>query len=172
MKKKSKGLLGTVIALAAIVLGIVSLCMLFAPCVGVKDTETTYTGAQLMFGYTKKLDVLGSTVETELFKFSANFVTFVLLIVGIVLAVLALLGKLGKIAPLVSAACFIVAGVFWFLIISFCSPAVSDALGSDVQAEAIKKAKETLELGAGAIVGGILSILAGFGSASLLFIKK
>jgi hypothetical protein len=162
--------LDKIVALAAIVFAVVSLLMIFANAAVQESTGHTFSGANLIFGYTETTELLGKKISTTIFNFSANFVTFILLIVGIVAVVLALLGKFQKIATIVAAAAFIVAGVFYFLMIQFCSPYTT--LTGDNAAKYVQTVKDSLTLGAGAIVGGIFAIVAGLASASLLFIKK
>jgi hypothetical protein len=166
-----KKYLDKIVAIAAIVLAIVSLCMIFAPAATNSDLDLSYTGANLTFGYTYETTLLGTKISTKVFDFSANIVTLILLVVGIVALVLALLGKFTKVTPIVAAVALLVAGIFFFLMIQFCSPNTS-SLSGDAKTEAIKNAKEALTLGAGAIVGGIFAILSALASASLLFIKK
>ena len=134
-------------ALLALIALIVGLC---APAVSYtvellgKSNTTTYSGAQVTFGYTEKGDLL----SVEVFKFSfGNFVPYLLTIVGMVFAVLALLGKLDKISAYVAAGCFLVAGILFFCAVAFTVPAAE------------KATMEGWKLGAGAIVAGIFAIL-------------
>lgn len=165
MKKLS---LGKIVAIAATVLGVVALIMLFVPQLAYKsatgfDKGDPLTGLQITFGYSEK--------DVAILNFSfGNLLTYILLIVAIVFAVLALLGKLGKIAPIVSAACFVLAGVFFFCAQAFTVVNVGKLTGDG--ANAVREAfNKTHTLGAGAIVGGILSILAGGAMAAKIFVK-
>jgi hypothetical protein len=155
-----KKYLDKIVAIAAIVLAIVSLCMIFAPAAVCTDLDSSFTGANLIFGYSKTEKVLVTTTTVDYFSFSANFITFILLIVGIVALVLALLGIFKKITVIVAFATLLVAGIFYFLMLQLCVP-------SDVT----KLVFDQYSLGAGAIVGGIFAILSALASASLLFIK-
>jgi hypothetical protein len=166
-----KKYLDKIVAGVGIVLAIVALCMIFAPAATNSDANVSYTGANLIFGYSSKTTILGKTITTKVFNFSANFVTFILLVVGIVALVLALLGVYKKITAIVGFAALLVAGIFYFLMIQFCVPDAGSFTG-DAAAEVVKTVKENLTLGAGAIVGGILSILAALCSASLVVIKS
>ena len=113
-----------------------------------KTTTSTYTGAQVTFGYTAKAEAGLGTASLEVWKFSfLNLLTYILLLAGMVFALLALFGKLGKISAFVAAACFLVAGVFFFCSVPFTVPASE------------KATMEGWKLGAGAIVGGVLAIL-------------
>lgn len=161
--------LGKILACVAAVFGLVAVFMMFAPGATYKVLNGTdsYSGAQLAFGYTAKADagILG-TASTEVFKFSfMNFLTYLLALVGIVFVVLAFFGKLGKISPVVAAVCFLVAGIFFFCVIPFCSPAAKNA-------DVVKATKDALSLGAGAIVGGVFSIIAALASCATLFVNK
>lgn len=151
-------------ALLALVAIIVGLC---APAVSYtveafgKSSTTTYSGAQVTFGYTAKTDTVVGTLSGEIWKFSfMNLLTYILAVVGIVFAVLAFLGKLGKISGIVAAACLLVAGVFFFLAVAFTVPASE------------KATMEGWKLGAGAIVGGILAILSALAMAAKTFVIK
>jgi len=160
-KKKTKNLLGMLLPLAAAVLAVVAFCMMFVPAAQrvVKDTVlSSYTGAQVTFGYSEKdVAILG-------FSFM-NFVPYLLLLAGIAFSVLSLLGKLGKIAPIVAFACFLVAGILFFL----APQMMVYATESKDLADGLK---EGLSLGAGAIVAGIMSILSALASAAILFVNK
>lgn len=167
-KKKMKIGISTIVSLVAAVLALVAILMMFAPAAyaEVLKEKVNYTGVQLTFGYSEK--VLGQSVAV--FNFSANIIAYILAAVGIVFAILKALGKLEKISGFIAAGCFLVAGVFFFLVIPFCAPNVAD-LG-DATADAIKLVKDGLHLGAGAIVAGILSLLAGLAATSTVFLKK
>lgn len=166
---KMKFGLGQILACVASVLGLVALIMLFvpqlagAPIVGGLKADPL-SGLQITFGYSEdKVSVLNFSI--------GNFLTYVFVIVGLVFAVLALLGKLGKIAPIVSAAAFILAGIFFFCALAFTSVYVGELTG-DAASKASETFKKMYQLGAGAIVGGIFSILAGGAMVAKLFIKK
>lgn len=170
---KNKGLnLGLILAAVSAVLGLVALLLIFAPAIGVKDQDATYTGLQAAFGYTEK----GKIGELQLFKFSfMNLLPYLLVLVGIVFSVLAVLGKLGKIAPIVGAVCYLVAGIFFFCALAFCvlGDDINSLLGlGSLLAGKDGNAKDFLTLGAGAIVSGVLSILAALVSAATLVLKK
>lgn len=151
-------------ALLALIAFIVGLC---APAISYtvellgKSSTTTYSGAQVTFGYTAEADTIWGTVSGQIWKFSfMNFLTYLLTLAGIVFAVLAFLGKLDKISTYVAAGCFLVAGVFFFCSVPFTVPAVE------------KATMEGWALGAGAIVGGIFSILSAACCAVKAFVFK
>lgn len=164
-KKGKKNLLtnvGVLTAMAAALLAVVAICMMFVPAAVVTDTKITYTGLQLTFGYSE--DTILGTVSILDFSF-LNFLPYILALAGIVFNVLTALGKLGKIAPIVATVCYLAAGILFFLATTMCAPHTGD---SKDLADAFR---ETLSLGAGAIVAGVLSILAALSSA-VAVIKK
>lgn len=173
MAKKKKIDLGKILAAVAALFGVVAFIMLAAPGASytVGNNTTTYSCAQLTFGYTSTtsvdLGILGSASSSaEIFKFSfGNLLTYIFLAVGVVFAVLALLGKLGKIAPFVAIIAFLAAAILFFLTVAMCVPASDNA-------DLVAKFKENLSLGAGAIVGGIFAILGLLSSAAALVFKK
>ena len=80
--------------------------MMFLPAVGIKDTDTTYTGMQVAFGYTEvtKLPIIGTEIKATIFNFSfMNMLTYILALVGVVFSILAALGKGSKFANFVAA---------------------------------------------------------------------
>ena len=175
---KKKGLnLGLILCGAAALLGLIAFFMLFAPnltwsyknvLTGKTDTAS-YSGLETVFGAEHKTTVGGKEVSEEVFKFSfLSLIPYVLALVGVAFAVLAALGKLGKIAPIVSAACFVVAAVFFFIALPTCVLNVSDKATADD----ISKLKEAYDLGAGPIVAGIFSIIAALATAATLIVNK
>ena len=156
--------LGKIITCAGVVLALVAFLMMFAPAISYKSEHVdAITGAQVAFG---KKDTLAA---------SAYMLAYLLLIVGIVPAVLAILGKGGKIVSIVAAVCFVAAAIFFFLPMVMVMPNVGKLEGAakDKAVESFRNIlKETADVGIGAIVGGILSILAAAAVAVPLFLKK
>lgn len=164
MAKKTKLDLGLIATFVAAVLGVIAVISLFLPAIAIKDADTTYSGLQVVFGYTKKTELFGSTVSTEILKFSfMNLLTFILAIVGVVFTVLGYLGKGSKFATLIATAAYLVAGIFFLLTISFTIPAVDENL--------VEKTKEFYSLGAGAIIGAVCSFLSAIASGYKLIVK-
>ncbi len=151
---KRKSSLGKPLAFVAAVLGLAAVVMLFLPAIGIKDTDTTYTGLQITFGYKESL--LG--FEYTVFDFSfMNLLTYILAVVGIVFSVLSAMGKGSKFASFIAAAAFAVAGVFFFLSVSYTMPnedasKIISAFGGNI--------KDALTLAYGAIIGGVAALLA------------
>lgn len=151
---KRKSSVGKPLSFVAAVLGLVAVVMLFLPAIGIKDTDTTYTGLQITFGYKESL--LG--FEYTVFDFSfMNLLTYILAVVGIVFSVLSAVGKGSKFAAFIAVAAFAVSGVFFFLSVSYTLPnedasKIISFVGGDI--------KDVLTLAYGAIIGGVASLLA------------
>lgn len=151
---KRKSSVGKPLSFVAAVLGLVAVVMLFLPAIGIKDTDTTYTGLQITFGYKESL--LG--FEYTVFDFSfMNLLTYILAVVGIVFSVLSAMGKGSKFAAFIAAAAFAISGVFFFLSVSYTLPnedasKIISFVGGDI--------KDALTLAYGAIIGGVASLLA------------
>jgi len=162
---KKKIDLGMIATLCAVVLGVIAVIMLVAPAMVYESAfgKTEYTMWEVVFGKTREAG--GKTYQVMNFSFM-NFLTYALAIAGIVCTVLSYLGKGGRYINFIATGAFILAGIFFFLAIEFCVPVMEGA-----SAEDIKEAKAMFDLGAGAIVGGICSILAGL-ACGYKIIKK
>lgn len=161
-KKKVKiNNLGLIVSAVSALLAVVAFFLMFAPAATyeILGTKGSYTGAQMTFGYSET--VLGSEIAIINFSF-LNLLPYILIVAGIVFNFLT---KFCKFSNFISAGCYVVAGVLFFLVIVMCMPNVENA-------DLVNSFKENLTLGAGAIVAGILSILAALASLSTLFIKK
>lgn len=168
-KKKAKFNVGKIVTGLAAVMALVAFFLMFAPAVSIKNSDTTITGAQVTFGYDTALPLVKGL------GFSSYFIPYLLVVAGIVFSVLSILGILPKISTFVSMGCYIAAGILFFLAVQMINPIVdlgSSSVGSSIAAETAKKFKETLALAGGAIASGVLSIVAGAGALSTLFIKK
>lgn len=157
----------------AVLFGVIAACMIFAPAiVGKQDASDPMSGLDVAFG--NKDDTFGMGLGA-----SAYMLPFFLALIGVVLAVVALLGKGGKIVPIVAAVCFVGAAICYFLPLVMVRPdfgEAGDLMNSDQKSEAVKKFRESLkefgEVGAGAIVGGIFSIIAAVVSVVPVFVCK
>ena len=149
-KKKSKSSnLGLILKVVVLALGVAAFCMAFlkvatyAADLLVTEVETSYTGFQAMFGYSKTAEVFGKEVTTEILKFSfMALLTFVLPLVGAGLSFVN-----NKIVKFVGAGLMIAGGVLMFFVPSFV------IFASEASVE--------LSLGIGAILGGVFSLLGG-----------
>ena len=148
-KRRKRSSAGLVLGAVAILAGIAAAAMLFLPAVAVKDSETTYTGLQIAFGYSEKLPVIG---EVDIFKFSfMNLLTYILAVAGA-------LGRGGKLLSFIAAAAFIASGVFFLLSPSFCI--INDTVSSVITLFGGNVA-ENLSLAVGSIVGAVAAFVAG-----------
>ncbi|MBQ8230187.1 MAG: hypothetical protein IJZ32_05790 [Clostridia bacterium] len=137
-----KKLVKTLPVIAA-VLGLIAIISLFLPAIVVGDNE--FLGFTTAFGYEKK------GVEYLSFSFM-NLLTYLLTIGGTVCAVLTYWKKPNKLFAWISAACLLIAGVFFFFMISFASPTATwKFLGGF---------ENLAKLGYGAIFAGVCCILA------------
>ncbi len=152
-KKKKKQSNASLLSIVAAVLGFITLAVLFLPAIGIKDTETTYTGAQIAFGYKKS----SFGVEVDVFNFSfMNLLPFILAVAGLVFAIYAGL-KGSKLFALLAGLIFIAEGVFLLLGVANCVPAG--------RVEAVVEAfRDTCVLAWGSIVGAIIAFIAGAAS--------
>lgn len=169
MAKKKKISIALILSAVAALLGIVSLIMLAAPGIsytvellGMKTT-TTYSMAQLTFGS-----------EKGGFAFSfMNLLPFLLSAIGIVFcAITAIKGN--KFTAFLAAVCFLAAGVLFFCCKQLIVFDTGDLTG-DLKDSAIEISKEVIKnfkLGIGAILAGILSILAAIASAGAAVLGK
>ncbi|MBQ8429314.1 MAG: hypothetical protein IJX30_04395 [Clostridia bacterium] len=133
--------------LGAAAFGVIALIMVFLPSVKLEfwGVEETWNGFQTAFGHKED----GQTV----FKFSfMNCVTWALLIGGIACAVLSYMNANNKLFGYIAIVALFVAGIFFFCTVGFLN----------VEQEA----KDMLDLGAGAIIAGICSILAAICAAA------
>lgn len=136
--------------LAAAVAAVIALIMIFLPAIVVE--EETYSGLKVIFGYSEKRESALITLETEIFAFSfMNLLTYLLVIAGGVCGVLAFIKSDKRIFAWIAAACLLVAGIFFFCSVGF--TVLSKGLVD------LGITKENFKLGAGAIIGGIVSIL-------------
>lgn len=145
-----------------LLLALVAIFMIFIPALGVKNSDTTYSGLNVVFGY--KIE----DTNTYLFTFSfMNLLTYILVIAAIVLIILKYIVKKGKILNIVIFALLVVAGIFFFLTKAFTAinetavktanliNAISAFLGGNANANA----KDAFVIAAGPIVSGILCLL-------------
>lgn len=172
-KKYRTNKIDAMLTFIAVLLGVVSLVMLFVPNILIKDSETSYTGFQIVFGYVHSYKILQQTVNTQVLTFSfMNFLTYVLVAVGIVFTVLSYISKGNKLAKLIATLSYLVAGVLFFFIIGFTMPVpVTVDIPGFISASLAtqEEIRATYMLGAGAIVSGVCSIISGLLSAYKLF---
>lgn len=159
-KKKRTNNLTQIVTAAAVLLGLVAIAMIFVPTIGVKDSETTFTGLQLAFGYSEsKGSVVTLTVTYFEFSFM-SLLTYILALAGTVVALMGLIKNsfASGLFRIIAAACFIISGVFFFMAVNFCVPgkdisSLVSLVGGNI--------KNSLILAVGAYIGGITAIIAG-----------
>ena len=157
MAKKKSGLdLGKILYAVAAVLGLVAVVMLFVQAVKVPDVETYFGTLENESGYTG-LQVAFGAKENDVAVLGFSFMGLlpvVLVLVGIVLSALKIASSKGsKILDYVAVACFVVAGVLYFIMPSF-------MVFADTILGSIAKEIDYV-LSVGSIVAAICSILAG-----------
>ncbi|MBP5445022.1 MAG: hypothetical protein J6Y28_02515 [Acholeplasmatales bacterium] len=130
-----------------------------ASAYGYSETES-YSGLKTIFG------------EKDGFDFSIFlFIAFLAAIAGLVFAILPMAGIKKKAFPIVSIACFVAAGIFFFMTKQFVNVDGKYFYDwSQIEGE-IFGASMKVNLGVGAILGGIFFIGAGVTSALPLCIK-
>ena len=166
MAKRKKSNVGMILSGLSVLLGLAAIIMLFLPAVAVKDTDTTYTGLQVTFGYSVDIPIWG---EAVVFKFSfMNLLAYILAAAGVVFAILSAMGKSGKFASFIAAAAFIAAGVLFviqssFILTNDITSAITEFLGVDLT--------EGFELAAGGIIAVVCAFLAGLLSLFKSFAK-
>ncbi len=161
--------LSKILAVAAAVLGLIAILMMFAPMAVSESVvgKTEYTGLNTIFGAKYKSEVLGQTIETEVFKFSfVNFLPLILALVGLVCSVMAILGKGGKVVSVVGAVAYLAAGIIFFCAVQ------GVVFAGEPSKEMVKELKKALDLGAGAIVAGIFSVISAIASAAGCLLAK
>ena len=167
-KQKTNGKLFLAIAL---LFGIASIFMILLPAIKVIDNDTAYTGLQVVFGHDEKKETLfGSTITTPILEFSfMNLLAYILVIVGVITLILNLIGKANGLLSLISIIALVGAGVLFFLTANFTMPVVGDI--SSFLGATVEEIRTYYQLGIGAILGGIFSILAGVSQLVKNFVK-
>lgn len=144
-------------------LAVVALVMVFVPALGVNNSNTTYSGLNVIFG----CKVANGNADLFYFSFM-NLLTYILVLAAIVLIILKFVFKKRMLFNLLIALILVVAGIFFFLTKQFTllnesavnvtnfASAVSQLLGGGSF-----KAMDAFYLAAGPIVSGILVIIGG-----------
>lgn len=153
VKRKKNKTVMLAISAVAVILGIVAIVMMFVPSVGVKDTDTTYKGIDVTFGYQGTVPLINT--KYTVFEFSImNLISYILVAGGVVFTILGALGRGSKFAGFIAAGAFIVAGVFFFLMPQY-------TVFNSEATRYLGNLNENLKLGAGAIVSAVCSLVAG-----------
>lgn len=144
--------------LISLILGVVAFILMMAtpaviqPLVG--DAQTVYAGTTAIFGKTESTilgDVVTKPSALALIGWILLLVAMIIVALGIILPLFKVkaLEKFSGILDIVALACFVVGGIFMFLVV----PTFYGANGLDV-------GKKT-QIGAGWVIGGIIAIAAG-----------
>lgn len=162
----NKSLVKKIVYGVAAVCAVVALIMLVAPALSPKADYAEfikgYTGAEIAFG--KK--------ESGLAFSFLYFLPYLLVIVGLVFTALAAFGKLGKAAPVVAVVCYIVAAVLFFLPVQALTLNVPAGTPKEFVDEAKKAITEYMQIGIGAILAAIMSIVAAVCTVVSAFVLK
>jgi hypothetical protein len=166
MAKRKNHTLAQLLPIISVVVGILSIVMMFLPAISVKETKTTYTGWQTAFGYTEE-SLFG---EAIIFNFSLLlFIGFIVLVAGVVISIFNIVTPKSNGFMWLAVGCFVLAMVCWFLQIQFLSVGdgftLSGLLNPDI-------AKEYMQLGVGAVLGGITSAISAVVLAVSILMKK
>ena len=154
----------------AVVFGVIAICLMFVNSTNYvtiagdsKEVAKAYTGFQTVFGY-KETGLLGTA---EVLKFSfLNLLSYLLVLAGTVLSLLSLLlKKKNKVFDFVAAVLFVVGGVMLFL-----QPVFTVAVEGYVYQGLLVTTK--FELGVGAVLSAVLSIVAGCTVCTKAILKK
>lgn len=163
-KRKSKSKKQTTLILTAIacLFGLAAILMMFAPAVVQPDTDSSFTGVQTAFGYSKTLGISG-VLEGKVQVLNVNalaLIAYMLPIAGIVLVVLF---RKSSLFNFIAAGAFIAAGVCAFLMVQTFPATV---IGSEYVDTA-----GLWQLGIGAILSGAFSCVAGLASIAKVLLK-
>lgn len=168
--------------ICALILGAVAFFMLFAPTLMFEygGSKLDCSGLNLAFGTALTQDArailgegavlppyVGLNYSLSYFIISPLAIAYLAVLGGVICAALDFFGIGKKVAPIVSASCFAVAGVLFFIanyIVLF-NPEIGDF-------DFISALRENLKLGFGAIVGGTFSCISFAAMLSGVFLKK
>lgn len=153
MKKvlQFSGLISLVLAIVAFILMMASDAVI-QPIAG--NTQTVYAGTTAIFGKTESTilgDVVTKPSALALIGWILILVGMIIVCAGVVLPLLKInaLEKFAGILNLVALVCFVLGGIFMFLVV----PTFYAANEWDVQ--------DSTKIGAGWVIGGIIAIVAG-----------
>lgn len=144
--------------LISLVLGVVAFILMMAtpaviqPLVG--DTQTVYAGTTAIFGKTESTilgDVVTKPSVLALIGWILMLVAMIIVALGVILPLFKVkaLEKFSGILDIVALACFVVGGIFMFLVVPTFYAANEWDVGDKTQ------------IGAGWVIGGIIAIVAG-----------
>ena len=163
-KRKSKSLFGKNGKFILVLVAVVTLCMAFLPAVKSENSDTTYTGFDVMFGKSLgSVNIFVANGESSITFSILAVLGFMLPLVGSIIS--ALLIKDKGIAGLITCACFIASAVLLFLIPSITSVSTTASTIITSGTTTTSTFKELgYELGIGSIIGASVSIVGALGS--------
>ncbi len=160
-RRKSSNLPG-IIAGLVFIFSVVAIVMFFVANIAIKDSETTYTGLQIAFGYSEGGSVGIFNASVQIFDFSfLNLLPYVLVICGLVLSLIGGLGKRNGLCLFICVLLFIGASVLFFLSPSFVNFITTGTLENS----------DLFELAIGGIIAGICAGLCAVFSLFRLAVK-
>lgn len=158
----NKALIKKIVYGVAALFAVIAIIMLAAPALSAKVGDGSASGADVAFGNKDKG-----------FAFSfLYFLPYLLVIIGLAFTVVALLGKLGKVAPIVAIVCYVVAAVLFFLPVQAFSIDAPAGMPAEYVNEYKKVMADAMNIGIGAIMAAIFSIVAAAGTAVAAFVLK
>lgn len=173
-KSKSKVKTGQIVMLGAALLGLVAVLLMFAPGISWKSEILGKTVAD---GNISGFKVMFGTEDGMKFNFMM-LLSLIFAVVGILGAILGGLLNM-KLGNFLALGGFLLAAIFFFLFRAVLPMSIKDmAIGGTTllsgkdALEALEKIGTTYSLGVGAIVAGILSIVAALASAAATFALK
>ena len=162
-KRKSKSLFGKNGKFILVLVAVVTLCMAFLPAVKSENSDTTYTGFEVMFG--KSLGTINLIVVSGNSSITFSILAvlgFMLPLVGSIIC--ALLVKNKGLAGIITCACFVASAVLLFLIPSITSIATTSSLLGSASTTTNTFKDLGYGLGIGSIIGASVSIVGALGS--------
>lgn len=147
-KSRKKSNMGLILSIVILALGVAAFCMAFVVCVknsgSISEAEySTYTGFQVMFGYSEKT---GEFIKVEAQVLNFSFMATLAFALPLIGSVLSLIDN--KIIRFVGAGLMVAGAVLLFLFPNFVIPVKSTEVF-------------TRSLGIGAILGGVFAGLGG-----------
>lgn len=176
MSSRKKNSLSNIFTIVEIALALVAFITMFLPTVIIKDSDQTYLGMQIAFGYTQ---TLGKIIKVDIKLFAASFMAMLPYFLAIVVAIMAAIKMVKKdlnntVVKFVIALCLLVAGILFIMMPNFIVYGTEDQLSEFFQSINIAfktNPAETFAITTGAIIGVIASFL-GAVTAALDIVKK
>ncbi|MBQ9117597.1 MAG: hypothetical protein IJY11_00140 [Clostridia bacterium] len=154
--------------IGAVVLALVAIIMCFLPGAAVEGDSMSVW--ETIFGYSETY--AGESMNVVGFSF-LNLIPLLCVVVGAVLVVLNVMGKGSNLFGIVAAVLFVVAGIFFFLVTTNAMPgSYFDTIPEAYRDASWEAAKDAWDLGVGAILAAICSIIAAVCAACPVVLDK